>query len=643
MKQFRRTDKRLSIPVALGLIGVCAIGASLYRGTRDHSPVAPWDYPDPANNYPMAHPGPEMALPSHLIDAQNGVAETPGGIRIKLKYLSKGNTENWGHFWNAQGAPLEESPFYGPQGLTDPPNNLPDQPAAVDGRVRTLAFEVTAKSQANDVSYFAYVPKGAKCGLTPEEQVHHGWDFSPFYQVGHFPLQQKVKVYVDDPSAASLIFALAEGEWKTIDTSKNLMTAKAKSGDVIASGKWGKAIVSRIPGMDVNFAASKSARPAQIVVNLNPLSEPVEQELKLKAFDVSGKEIPIYSKQNVASLPMDAASRIASFEILARPYNLLQFKDLNYDPIPSLWKDIVWGDTQAKQEVKIGEVTVQALALETMRSGDKDWNRQNYVTKQVFTIDGHKWRDHPNNIGEVSSPKTEITPKFDPKTNSFLPLKALPQPCVAVLHFNTGSETPNPAVIRMQLFGSDSTKPGQGLHEEWNLTPLEWNDYGQGRNVMKDFWLSFSLTAKAKTAQLQIEVASGPWEKIGEVTPAANDIKPQGPDYRTYSVELGTKIFAHFMEPQNKWVDRVLSDINVEGKQTRAFARLKSGERKLLTISSYRRNSMEGILHPSFEFDRDATETEGDVIALPDIAAIEIEARSYKTDYLVFTPPKEKQ
>ncbi len=189
------------------------------------------------------------------------------------------------------------------------------------------------------------------------------------------------------------------------------------------------------------------------------------------------------------------------------------------------------------------------------------------------------------------------------------------------------------------MYGSDSDKPGADLHSEWNLAPVQENLPGQLHPLPETYRAQLAMSPRAKFAQIKIQATAGQWVKVATVVPSPADIKPAGPTNRLYSLDVGPNVTIRFNTPTGRPEDHFVAPLEVEGKQTRAFARLKSGRRLPLTATAYRREENSAELHPTYEFDRDATTTEGDVIALSDVAAFEIESRTIKTGYLVVKLP----
>ena len=614
------------------LVGIGSLGFALRRGPESHESVAPWDYPDKPNSHPIAHAGPVIPFPKNVIEAKDGIAVAPDGITVRLTSISKGNTENWEHCWNQAGGPLSETSNRFIQGV-------PDTPEKTDGRFRELRFEFHTGKPIEDVSYIGYVPDGALQGLTAQEKPLHGWDYPQSFRFQQYTDLHKAGVYVDDPSADKFLFGLASGAWKTIDTPKMLLTKPPYKNQVAASGPWGKAIVTYAEG-EGREVYSKHSLFNELQVSLNPPNDLVDQELRLHAYDKDGVELVVPSRQNQASIRLPDLPRIASLEIQARPYTFLEFKDLHFDPLPSLWKNIVWGPDQPTDKVQIGDVTAELLGVASTKPGDQDWSRQSYVFNSLYTVDGHIWRDHPESLNTAGGPKVEIAPTFDPDTFKMRPPRALPQPWVATLKFKSSSVGEEKPAGRIEVLGSNSDQPGEDLHADWNLTPLNWESYGQVKTIPDSIWASFALKPHTKYAQFRFEMASGAWKKAVEVVPDPDEIKSRGPEYRVYTLEVGTNVRVAMRNPGGQYVDRVCADANLDGQETRVVVRLKSGKRIPLAATSYRRIDRNHPLDPSYDMDRDATETEGDMIALTDVAAFEIESRPIKTAYLVFKMPE---
>ncbi|MDR3689789.1 MAG: hypothetical protein P4L46_10455 [Fimbriimonas sp.] len=619
------------------VVGAASLGFVMrhrHVPSRPHVSVAPWDYPDMPNIHPVEHAGPPVPLPKSIVVAKDGVGMGPDCIKVRLISISKGNTENWEHWWDANGAPLSQSPY-------PYPTNIPDFAPRTDGRFRELRFEVSAPDSVQDDSYLGYVPDVVHQGLTPLEQPFHGWDIPQELRLGKMPVMQKAGVYVDDPSADKFLFGIAAGSWSTIDTAKCTFSMKMTKGQVVVTGSWGRLVAVGGIGRD-QFIASAKSIPA-IELQMVPPEDLYDQELRLKAYDAAGAEVAMmWSRQNRATIGFNVMTKIATVAIQARPYRYIEFADLHFDPEPSLWRQYVWGPNQPSVKVRVGEVTAELTAVSCSKPGEQDWNKNQYVFDKLYTPDGHIWRDHSTSYDGATGPMVEAAPSVDPRTGKISQPRPLPAPWIAHLQFQGLASGDSRPRGKVEVVGSNSDRPGEDVHEDWNLTPLHWNAYGQTRELPADgLWASFALKPHTTYAQFRFEIASGPWQKAAEIVPDPEDIKPQGPEYRLYTLEVGSKVHIAFRDPNRAPVDKPCSTPDLAGMETRTFARMKSGARIPLKITSYRQEVATSPLWSCYDLDRDATETEGDAIALPEVAAFEIESRKIQTGYLVFKLPKD--
>jgi hypothetical protein len=200
--------------------------------------------------------------------------------------------------------------------------------------------------------------------------------------------------------------------------------------------------------------------------------------------------------------------------------------------------------------------------------------------------------------------------------------------------------------MRMRVFGSDSPEPGKGLHADWLNWLWQWEEYGAPRELAQDrIAIPLAPNDQAKYIQLAVEAASGPWAKAFEITPNVAEVRTDRSQSSDYVLELGDKAHAAFWLPDGTRVYRELSPENLAGRQTRVFARLKTGERKLLKITSYMRYGADPQLHPSYNFDRNPGIPLGpsNYIPLVEVDAFEIETRKISKGFIVFSLPKPRK
>ncbi len=566
----------------------------------------------------------------HIVDSdKDGVATTSSGLSVRFLGVSNGTSDAWEHWWKLDGGPLDENPFpYAPQNG--------DQPPVINGNFRGISFQVSAKSPIN-VSYVGFIPGTPWHVLEPGEQLHN-WDAPQTFELNQYNTVHKATFFADDISANQFLIGFAAGEWKNIDIVPNKLSLATKKGDVLAKGNWGVANVVRVPSDDRFVTSAKSIQPG-ISITLDPPKGLLTQELRIVPIDEKGKELPIFSRQNQAFIPNMMPVKPVRFEIQARPYEYIRYKDLHLDPDKKLWENIAWGPNQPTKKIEINGLSAELVAFASTKPGNQEWNKLQYVQKNLFTIDGHIWRGHPTELEGAVGPKSEMETVIDPVTRQMRHGHELPKPWFAVVKFLGVSKNEPKTEGQLELYGSDSDRPGEGLHLDWNQTPMFWNEYGQVRPIPETMWISFAMKPEAKFAQLKMEVATGPWVKAVEFAPDPNEIKPMGPEYRQYTLELNSKVHVQYLMPGNKRVDRVCDQTDLDGKQKRIFARLKSGARIPLAITAYHQYGASKSLSPSYDLDRDVNTTEGDVIALTDIAAFEVETRDIKTEYLVFAVP----
>jgi len=623
--------------MGFGLVVAAAVGFGIQKGTQKHVPVADWDYVDSPNSHPVKQAGDPVPTPKNLIVAQGGVASTPDGIHVRFMGISKGNTMNPEHYWTPSGGPMEE--------VFDPPmGQMPDQAPRTDGRYRELAFSITADHWPVDASVLGFIPGIARMVLPEEDRIFHGWDPERALHIDRYATIKKTGVYVDDPQADSFILGLATGEWKTVDAAKNELKGPPYLGNIVAKGSWGRAVVTKAiselissgadatKGFGSRSAIAYSKGFPTITLTIEPASGTVDDEYRLLAFDSAGVPVPLNSSRNTADISVMQVKQIASFEVQSRPFQFLKFDGVHYDPVESLWKDVVWGPNQKTQSIPVGDFSAELIGLVSTKLGNKEWNNQQYVTKTVYSVDGHVWKDHPENLSNVTESKFGIPFGAQPP-------KELPRPWVAQVKFHFSDDSYPRPVGRVKVFGSDSTTPGQGLHEEWNLRPSFQNLGSELIPLRSDLYVPISLDPKAKVAQLLFEVATGKWVKVFELKPDPNDIKPMGPDFRIYSLEVGPEVRVHYRAPGNTWVDKKVGDAKLDWRQVRVFARMKSGQRVPMALSSYRSEGGNEDLRPTYDLDREATETEGDMIALRDVEAFEIESRTISKGIMVVKLP----
>jgi len=603
-----------------------ALAFGLHRSQGLHKPIAPWDYADLPNTHPVDHPGAAMPMPEHIIVARNGVAVTPDGIKVSLLALSKGNTTNWSHWWEPSGGPFTRPPeTYAP--------SIPDQPARTDGRVREMLFALSSDRFPVDASINGYLPDQARDGLPYSEREFHGWSRVESVRLESASFTKHTTVYVDDPSENRYLVGVASGEWTTIDTAKCDAAGPLVFGRVVAKGAWGTATIvsSTLRPLSVKGSSSAitrgfSGRPMHITLAVEPLSGPLNQEMKLQAFDVEGNAVPLFSDNNLAMISPANMPRIASFAVLARPYVYLEFDGIHFDPDSDLWKGAVWGPDQPSLKLQIGDVTAELSALIWTKPGDKPWNKDQYVLDSVFTPAGAPWKDYPAEFDNTIVPMLDVDGKTRPR----------PWHAVIRLHDSPASK----AVGRIEVFGSNSPTPAEGVNPSWNLIP----SLPSGRDDLRPFPSilnpMLALAPQATYGQIRIEVASGPWITLSRVTLNAEDIRSNGPDFRGCTLEVGADVHFKYSEPGNRRVDRPFPKANCGDHQERVVAILKSGATVELSVSHYRREAGKPGESSAFEFDREATVTEGDVIALPDVSAFEVQGRPLNQGTFVVKLPR---
>ncbi len=616
----------------LSVLGACcvlaaAVGFGLHQGP--HAPIASWDYPDHPNTHAVTASKGSLTTPKNILVARDWSATTQDEVTVQLLAVSKGNTMNREHWWSPNGGPLAEV-------LDTTSYQQPDQPKATDGRIRELVFKVTASHFPLQGNISGYAPNTALPGLSPKDQPFHGWDPGEAIQIGQFPTERHVRLYVDNLKEDTYRVGLATGDWNPLGASKNELTSPPYTGKVLAHGDWGTANVIHSPMDDLNgkgivFAHSKNIDALEVEVQ-SPV-EPKNEEIRLLAFEKDGKPVPIYSAQNRATIPMYVLKKIASFEVQSRPIVYIEFNKIHFDPDKSLWSNAVFGEEQPTKKVQVGGITVELVALIETGPGTQDWNKERYVTKTVYTVGGNVWKDHPMNYNNVGQPR------YDYQSNQNPP-KELKRPWVAVMKLGLGSSTDPKPQGRIRVFGSDSEIPGTGLHASWNLTPQFYSTGPELRSLQPAYDLPIALAPEATCAQIHIECASGPYKKVVEYKPDPADIKPQGDEFRVYTLEVGNEVRVRYRNHGNQWIEKLGIKADLKEKQTRVFARMKSGKRILLQLTSLSQVGNEPRLRVCYDLDRDATETEGDMIALGDVKAFEVEARPISQHIMVVKLPE---
>ena len=331
-------------------------------------------------------------------------------------------------------------------------------------------------------------------------------------------------------------------------------------------------------------------------------------------------------------------TKIDTLEIQSRPFEYLDYKDVHFDRDAPKWKDFVWGDTQPGKVFKVGNTELELVAIADTVPGTKDYNQNQYVHNVLYNVDGKIWRGHPADLDRAVSPKMIGDGQYDPVSHSPIRPHPIEAPFFGVIKIHSMGSHDKPDFF-VQSGGSDSVKPGENFHTDWNGTPLILNEYGRMKPIESEIWAPFALTSKANVGQIKVQVADGEWTTLASIKPDPNLIKPAGPEFRKLTLMVGPTVHWVFEGPNYHWVDQICSSANLKDQETRVFAVLKTGRKLPLTISSYRQNGPSQSLIPCFDFDRDAEVTEGDMIALPDIDHIAVEGREIHTGYVVVPNP----
>ncbi|WP_144241152.1 hypothetical protein [Fimbriimonas ginsengisoli] len=618
---------RLAVKVAcLFAVSAAAGGLMLQRQAGHHAPVAAWDYTDPPNTHPLTSTGPILPLPRDIVHAKDGIAAFPNGMTVRLAAIGKDNARDPDHFWTLAGGLVEED-------LSPVPTYEKDAPPPTDGRIRQVVLELKNPPAFPSIPYNAYVPDSARSGLTWQEKEFHGWDAQPGAYLGSQGGQIRLRLYIDDPTADHLLFGVPNGPWKTIGSGVNTVTAPPFLHRDLIKGPWGSVTITQIPTIT---ASTKSILGGYPVVFATIQATPALEgdELRLRAFDASGMEVPTSCLRNVATISESSLAKIARFEVESRPYVYAEFEGVHYDPDPKQWADIAWGETQPELSAEVGQVPVKVLAIAHTRSGDREWNKEQYVVDKLYTVEGKLWRDAPDWMTQGGFPKREF-----PTPNS--EARLLPPPMSVIL--NIGKEGEEKPQIKLRIIPSDSSKPGEGLHPEWNKWTQYWlkDPYGGLVGAPPRVFLPVAPTPEARFFQIEIEAAKGAFSKSMEVKPNVAEVRTDRSQTSDYTLEVGKTVHAHFWLPNGVPVDRELDPSSLAGRQTRVFARLKSGERKLLKVTSYRRTAADPELRPSYDFDRNPGIPLGlsNYIPLVEVDAFEIESRPIEKQTLVVSIP----
>ncbi len=615
----------IAIVAAIAAAGVGRGMTAKKKFKAPHVAVAQWDYKDAPNIHPIAHADGPLALPSKTIEAKNWIGTTAAGTTIRLVGLSKGNTLNKDHRWNPDGGFLND-PIYGDV------ENQEDQPATKDGPVRELDFEITGKYDP-ETSCLVYVGDGVQKGLTWEEKQFHGWDDGGLEPSRGKPVLHKSRVYVDSPGADTFIFGLAEGPWSLLNTVKNTLSKTPKNDDVIAKGPWGEArLVDRQMGAIYKGQPMELSKSpwgyGQLMVRIIK-SEPVTDDVRLRAFDKSGTEIFSSWRLGSGMFSTPDSSNIDHWEVESRPYSFVKFTNVSFDPDPKVWSGIVWGPDVPSAEIKLGAVKVDIKGIQHL--GPWAVSDDQYGPFRLYSPEGKLWKDGPGRL-QATTGRYEYLPNGRKG-------KELPAPWFVFLNIaQTGND--DKAAVRMEIYGSDVTEPGKGLHKEWNKAWVDWNQYGEMTPYDQARLPSFVPSPEAKAMQIKIDAASGPFVKIAEIKPDLSEVKPTL--YRDYTFATGSKPHARYIDKSGKNRVDDLGKLDLANKQFRTVAVLKSGERRHLKVTSYEAYTP-GALVPSYDFflNKDLANEPRNGIALQDVDHFEIEARPIQTSYFAFKIPKE--
>ncbi len=266
-----------------------------------------------------------MPLPGRYVTAEGYEAETPDGMHIKISAIGKGNSANPDHLWAPGGG------RYRPDRPTYP---TIDNPAAKDGPMREIFYHLSARGDP-DPDILVYLPEQARSGMLPDDRPYHGWGITNNPVHVAFEDEAHVWLYRDDPSASSVMFAVARGPWKIVDSFTSRLQGHHLLGKVVGEGPWGVAQVVAAP---LDAGSGGCTGICATLVELQPPHDPVQEELGLRAYDRNGKLLEGIAGHNLSRLTPEMLSRIARFDVAERPYTFVLFKDVRFDPDPAAFR-----------------------------------------------------------------------------------------------------------------------------------------------------------------------------------------------------------------------------------------------------------------------------------------------------------------
>lgn len=508
---------------------------------------------------------------------------------------------------------------------------------ASDKDVRFLLFELEADAE-EDIDIYGFI-KGTKWQDALDDQ--RKYQLSTFDRPKNIQLRgQWLNRYRTEISAGELrkgtyVLGIARGEWEHLHTTTDL-PEKALTGD-IEKHDWGTLrIVRQESSQGIRF------NPAVLTFRVDPPSMQHEQSYRLRVLDKDGNDfrtekrtfpwrVWVADSYSVSILASDLGN-VGAIEIESRPYEFFEFKNVQLDPDLAEWGESHWGD-EGNSTVQTGDGGVELHGLAHVYQADDKTG-----FSELFASDAVRWRDYPGNRYTVPS-------WFDPDGKSMFALVRTDEKATELGDY-----------VKVQIFASDSSVPGEGIGERISSEAP--------RQLRRKFNQVRFTPPTTNYVQLAVQLPEDEWEFVGSASPPTVRLQQLTPKqvsqiksgigvgvspFHIVIRESGSLGFFYMPEDSDKPGNTQEFDLikwNPEDRDVRLIAKMKSGKRIVLHNNSAGDGT--GGKRIGFNFFLDihsnpVLKMRDSQVFLKDIKAFELETRTYKEPYyLVAKMPRKR-